>query len=373
MNLPGIARATELLETSLFAPDDLAHTLNAVAREIGFDHFCLVHSELDNLTFIASEDSLEGLNAYAEGGWHEVDYRAANVNDTPDGRLFLDHLAVPEGARTSSAIYNELYVPMRMAHFAGWRLAVGGDTWIYALARSEARGPVSSADVDVLTGLAPFANRALITARHMREARARGMLDGLASVNFAAIILDSDGKAHAATPQAEAMFGAEIDIREGYLWASSTSANEALDQLASRARSGVINGASPDIVIRRSDGRKPILVQPMPVRGVGLDALPGARILVTITDLDANATATAAELERLFDLSQAESHVAALLGQGHAPSEIARRRNVAVDTVRGQLKSIFRKLGAGRQSDVVSLLARLPGSHRKPDEPGTEF
>jgi DNA-binding CsgD family transcriptional regulator len=62
-----------------------------------------------------------------------------------------------------------------------------------------------------------------------------------------------------------------------------------------------------------------------------------------------------------------------MLGQGHEPSEIARRRNVAVDTVRGQLKSIFRKLGAARQSDVVSLLARLPPSRPKPDDPGTEL
>jgi DNA-binding CsgD family transcriptional regulator len=369
MQSSSIARATALLESSLFTPDDLPHTLEAVAHEIGFDHFCLVHSELDNLTFIASEHSLEALHAYADGGWREVDYRAANVNHTPDGQLFLDHLAVPDESRTRSAIYNELYLPKRMAYFAGWRIAVDGDTWIYSLARAEDKGPAGLADVDMLTGLAPFANRALLMARHMREMRVGGMLDGLASANLAALILDSDGKAHVVTPSAGSMLGSEIDIRSGSLWASDSSANEALRQLAARARSGAIGGLVPDIVIRRPDGRKPILVQPIPVRGMGLDVLPGARILVMLTDLDANITATAAELERLFDLSHAESHVAALLGQGHEPSEIARRRNVAVDTVRGQLKSIFRKLGAGRQSDVVSLIARLPGSRRKPGNP----
>jgi DNA-binding CsgD family transcriptional regulator/PAS domain-containing protein len=369
MQSSSVTRATELLESSLFTPDDLPHTLEAVAREIGFDHFCLVHAELDNLTFIASELSLDALNAYADGGWREVDYRAANVNQTPDGQLFLDHLAVPDESRTRSAIYNELYVPNRMAYFAGWRFAIDGDTWIYSLARAEDKGPAGLADVEMLTRLAPFANRALLMARHLRDVRVGGMLSGLASANLAALILDSDGKAQAVTPSAQSMLGSEIDIRSGSLWALDSSANEALGQLASRARSGLIDGLTPDIVIRRPDGRKPILVQPIPVRGVGLDALPGARILVMLTDLEANTTATAAELERLFDLSHAESHVAALLSQGHDPSEIARRRNVAVDTVRGQLKSIFRKLGAGRQSDVVSLLARLPASRRKPGHP----
>jgi DNA-binding CsgD family transcriptional regulator len=125
----------------------------------------------------------------------------------------------------------------------------------------------------------------------------------------------------------------------------------------------------PDIILRRPDGRRPLLIQPMPVRGVGLDALPGARILITITDLEANTDSSAADLKQLFDLSVAESHVAALLGQGHEPIEIARRRGVAVDTVRAQLKSIFRKLDVSRQSDVVRLLARLSSPRRNTDEP----
>ena len=150
MQSSSVTRATELLESSLFKPDDLPHTLEAVAREIGFDHFCLVHAELDNLTFIASELSLDALNAYADGGWREVDYRAANVNQTPDGQLFLDHLAVPDESRTRSAIYNELYVPKRMAYFAGWRFAIDGDTWIYSLARAEDKGPAGLAEAEGL-------------------------------------------------------------------------------------------------------------------------------------------------------------------------------------------------------------------------------
>lgn len=373
MQVQSIARATELLETSLFTPDELPGTLEAVGRELGFDHFCLVHSQLDKPTFIASEQSLQSLNAYSAGGWREVDYRAANVNHTPSGRLFLDHLVVPEEERRRSEIYNELYVPHLMAWFAGWRFAVGGATWIYSLARAEHKGPAGEADIATLNRLAPYANRALMMAHQMREVRVHGMLDGLASAGIAAIILDNEGLARTATPRAEAMFGAEIGIRSGRLWADNRKAKEQFEKLSSLARNGVIGELLPDIVIRRRDGRKPLLIQPMPIRGIGLDALPGARILMTLTDLNANSAATAAQLEHLFDLSNAESHVAAMLGQGHEPSEIARRRNVAVDTVRGQLKSIFRKLGAGRQSDVVSLLARLPASRLKADDPGTEL
>ena len=368
MSRPNIAYATELLETSLFTPEDLPVTLNKIGRELNFDHFCLVHSELEHPTYIAIGESRAALSAYDEGGWLEVDYRAANVNKTPDGKFFLDHLAVPEETRLKSAIYHELYVPQRMAFFAGWRFAVAGSTWIYSLARAEDKGPANDADIEALTTLAPYANRALLMARHTREVRVRGMLDGLASANVAAILIDSNGMARATTPQAEATFGAELSIRGGKLCASDPRVQGELDRITALARENTITGLVPDIIIRRPAGRKPLLLQPMPVRGVGLDVLPGARILLMLTDLDSEVASTASDLRQLFDLSHAESQVAALLGQGLEPIEIARRRRVAVDTVRAQLKSIFRKLDVGRQSDVVRLLARLSSPRRDTDE-----
>ena len=56
------------LEASVFAPEEFPQTLAAVGRELGWDHFCLVHSELERPAFIAADESLEGLNAYVAGG-----------------------------------------------------------------------------------------------------------------------------------------------------------------------------------------------------------------------------------------------------------------------------------------------------------------
>ena len=59
-----IAKATRLLEEAIFAPDNLAETLGEAGRALGFDHFCLVHDDLHNLTSIASEESTEALQLY---------------------------------------------------------------------------------------------------------------------------------------------------------------------------------------------------------------------------------------------------------------------------------------------------------------------
>lgn len=354
-----ISRPTERLEASLLTPEDLPRTLSAIGRDLGWDHFCLVHSDLEDPTFVAAENSQDALNAYVEGGWREVDYRAANVNLTKPGQLFLERLIVPEDQRIKSAIYNELYVPRHMAHFICWRHEVAGSTWIFSLARSADKGAANDTDVDALTRLKPFANRALHIAQQLREVRVQGMLDGLAAAELAAVIIDSNGRARAATPQAEAMFDRDFGVRHGQLWAANRNLQIRLDHLSTLARSKILLGEVGNVVVRRTDGRRPILIQPMPVRGIGLDVLPGARLLLTLTDLDGERASETDDLRALFDLSPSEADVAALVGSGLEPSEIARRRRVGIETVRGQLKSIFRKLQVGRQSDVVRLLARI--------------
>jgi DNA-binding CsgD family transcriptional regulator len=191
------------------------------------------------------------------------------------------------------------------------------------------------------------------------------MLEGLASAGLAAITIDSDGRARAETPQAEAMLDGVFGIRGGRLWASDRNVQIRLDTLTSLARQNSPPGTIANVVVRRPDGRQPVLIEPMPLRGLGLDALAGARILLTLTDLDGNRTLPTNGLRELFDLSTAEAEVAVLVGLGLSPTEIARRRQVGIETVRAQLKSVFRKLGVGRQSELVRLLAlinaRRPG------------
>ena len=149
------------------------------------------------------------------------------------------------------------------------------------------------------------------------------------------------------------------------LWASKRDLQINLDAITACARSKIFSGGIANVVVRRSDGRRPILIQSMPVRGMGLDVLPGARILLTLTDLGSARASAATDLRALCDLSKAEADIAALVGAGLDPNEIARRRGVGIETVRAQLKSVFRKLEVNRQSDLVLLVGRINSARPK--------
>jgi DNA-binding CsgD family transcriptional regulator len=64
-------------------------------------------------------------------------------------------------------------------------------------------------------------------------------------------------------------------------------------------------------------------------------------------------------LRMIFGLTETEAHVAAAIARGDTPNEIAEARGISLATVRSQLASIYTKTAARRQSELVSLLARV--------------
>lgn len=67
---------------------------------------------------------------------------------------------------------------------------------------------------------------------------------------------------------------------------------------------------------------------------------------------------THAALAAAFGFTPAESAIAASLSQGKSRQEIARERGVAVETLRGQLKTLYAKSGCRREAELVALLAQ---------------
>lgn len=66
-------------------------------------------------------------------------------------------------------------------------------------------------------------------------------------------------------------------------------------------------------------------------------------------------------LTELFQLSPAEHRLAELLAQGLTLECCATRLNVSINTVKTQLRALFRKTGTTRQAQLINLFARLIG------------
>lgn len=76
-------------------------------------------------------------------------------------------------------------------------------------------------------------------------------------------------------------------------------------------------------------------------------------------------------LAQMFELSDAESAVAADIARGRSPEEIASTRSSSIHTVRTQLKAVLRKTGCRRQSELTNVIVTSLASHCVPDTPIT--
>jgi len=266
---------------------------------------------------------------------------------------------VPEARRLSSGVYHDLYVPQKMAYFAGWSVGLADQSWIFSLARSEERGPVSSDEAAMLTQLMPHASHTLTFAKRMRDARAQSISDFATRLGMPLIMLGSDGSAIAVTPQAERIFSAEFGVRNGRLWAADVASNNSLDALTQLARRSTLPDLIDSVAVVRSSGRGPLLLRPIAIRGLGLDVLPGARLFITVTDLSQAPAAPEHDLRLLFGLSPAEANVAALLASGRDVEEVAAERQASVGTVRTQIRQVFEKMGVNRVGELVSVVAKV--------------
>ncbi|MGE0576240.1 MAG: helix-turn-helix transcriptional regulator [Reyranella sp.] len=88
--------------------------------------------------------------------------------------------------------------------------------------------------------------------------------------------------------------------------------------------------------------------------------------MVFLHDPETGAAPLPGVLASLYRLTPAEGRLAADLLEHLSLEEIAERRQVTRETLRTQLKELFRKSGTNRQSELVGrLTAGLAGSLRR--------
>lgn len=81
--------------------------------------------------------------------------------------------------------------------------------------------------------------------------------------------------------------------------------------------------------------------------------------MLILSNLVPRAAPDLALIGRAFDLTPAESRLAAMLATGSSIASASERLCISRETARNHLKSIFSKTGAHRQSELVRLISQL--------------
>lgn len=233
-----------------------------------------------------------------------------------------------------------------------------GDMVVVQVNRRKGQPRFDRDDIRRLDAFRPHLARAGLLAARWRLERLRAAAEALALMGLPAAILDARGKVLAANALIETMTthvkwlpkdrvtffdpGARVLLQAAIADVS--------DPAATSVRSFPARGTAGD----------PVVVHLVPATGETRELFDGGFGVLALTPIAAPSPPNAALIQGLFDLTPAEARVAGGIAEGLTPDQIAERQDVAVATVRTQIKSVFAKTGSNRQSQLAALLAAQP-------------
>ena len=303
--------------------------------------------------------------------YHAGDERVARIRALPDGRVVpMRSLYTPKELRTSPA-YNEILAATESQRGLIVRLdGPNGTHIVWGTAEPIAAAGWENEHLGTLERLLPHLRHYVRVRQALADAKGLGgtVFDLLDNTRIGALFLDRQGRILQANDRARGilMQGNGLRDENGFLRADLPADNARFEQLLSRALpvlAGEAQGGST--TVRRSPASPRLVLHISPVtarqKDFGASRL-GALVLIR------DPGNTPRHDERLvaasLGLTRAEGQVAVALAGGRSIGDIASSRGTKEVTVRAQIKSILRKQGIPRQTDLVRLLLTTPGFAR---------
>jgi DNA-binding CsgD family transcriptional regulator len=279
----------------------------------------------------------------------------------------------PEFERT--VFYNDFVRPQGQFHHCAVALGEldGQIEGGMGMQRGPRDAPFGKDTVALLSLLAPHLRRALNTHRALSQARSQNaeLRHTVEALGQGLISIGSRGQVIRMSPAAQSILDERdgIELERGFLRTSAPGLQNRLDAMVAGAvATGAGRGAryaryttaAPELIPRQPP-RRPLqmAITPFQSRNVLVDDRPAA--LVFLSDPEARPASRAEILRALYRLTPAECRLADLLAQGCDTASSAGQLAMTVETARFHIKSIFRKTGARRQSELVRLILGLPG------------
>lgn len=291
-----------------------------------------------------------------------------------DGVVVTGEDIVPSERFESSVFYRDY-----LAHY-GLRYMMAGVVFgndnssllptTCTLYRNPEASPFSDIQRQRLRLLMPHLSRALgvmqrLRGADMRVAASRTTLDLLRA---GVLLIGAEGEVVFANRSSQSLLGQKDGLRlrvttgANWLTASDPRIQRAIDAAVHTAVSPDILTMAPhfsrSIAVARPSRRAPyqLSFSSLSVENEFSAGSGAPRAIVFITDPEQPCTVDTGWLRSTYDLTRAETRVAALLVNGETAEEIAATIGVSVATIRTQLRQIYAKTGTGGRAKLMRLL-----------------
>jgi DNA-binding CsgD family transcriptional regulator len=191
---------------------------------------------------------------------------------------------------------------------------------------------------------------------HKRSLKSAIAVQALDQLNTGVIVTDSYVDVVDINPAAESIVQLQdgLFIQNDKLRARRAFETTKLAKLVAGV-TGQRGSAAGRMLVGRCNGLSPYVLTIAPLR-IGIVVNDSRLALIVVVDPEQQSPSEK-DLAELFGLSRAEALFAVTLLTGETLSQIAASTGVQITTLRTQLRSILRKVGARRQSDLMRILS----------------
>lgn len=290
------------------------------------------------------------------------------LRQKPPGRLYSTYLdfSCRQKSFYRTEFYNDWARQLDIHHGVCGTVYRNNEHTIQLLVqRTGDQGPYDHGDTAWFNHLIPHVRRSIELARHMSQLR-RQCEAGTQAAHRPFAILNAGGRIEYLCQRAEALISGESNLayNRGRLMLQPGRLQQRFSQLVNGVIASAGRGwrhAGGALPVARP-GKAPLIciVSPL-VLEVGNTVVPRsgrALLYFHLPELEGKVDETL--VEQLFDLTPAEARVAKGVAEGRDLRALADEQGTAVETVRGQLKSVFRKTGTRRQNELANRILKSP-------------
>jgi DNA-binding CsgD family transcriptional regulator len=319
----------------------------------------LLFSARKALNWTASESVADIFSAYVNDGWFGKCSRRVCLMSQDEPSFFVEHDFWSEDELNADPVYRDFFRPRGLGWSAGTGLQVPtGDNIVFSVERAFSDGPIDSESVSRLNAIRPHLARSALVSARLQMKRAQGATEALAALQLPAFLLKETGEVAEASTLTEGLGTYVTWGARGHLHLNDRQANmmleDALSALDNMGQDGVRS-----FPVRDSEGNPALVGHIVPVRRSAHDVFGDNFALLLLVPVTSDRAPSAQLMKSLFDLTPSEARVAKGIVKGDTPEDIATQGQVAISTVRSQLRRVLEKTGCARQADLSALLTRI--------------
>lgn len=319
----------------------------------------LLFSARKSLHWTASERVADVFSEYVNDGWFGKCSRRVCLMSQDAPSFFVEHDFWSDEEIDADPVYRDFFRPRGLGWSAGTGLQVPtGDNIVFSVERSFNDGPVDLGSVAQLNAIRPHLARSALVSARLQHKRAQGATEALAALQLPAFLLKATGEvaeisALAADLRDDVIYGARgrLRLRDSQADRILTEALDVLDRGP--------DDAVRSFPVRGDDGLPRLVAHIIPIRRGAHDVFGDSFALMLLIPVASDRVPTATLMKSLFDLTPAEARIARGIAAGETPEALAGEGDVAISTVRTQLRRVLEKTGCTRQADLAALLARI--------------